>query len=363
MQKTMKNLICTTLVWAVAFVAQSAEPLFGWELEFTNSKLQSSNFGENGAQGNKDNDAAREKWIEVIRKLCHPDRCRIEDIEGWVWWRKGSGEIVESWEETASFRVIYPDGFWYQLSYDSHVVEVQVKPSTFETLKQNEERLQSDLFDTAKKVGLKPTRGEETHVHVGAEAAFDMNLLQIRNYLVDGVNHPEFSYLFSTSIHNAPPLAALTPEQYRAFEVIVADVDSRKMKSVEDFIKAIRKKVYHQTLDPDMANNEYDQPQKYQQHNLERMKKSVKDSEKTLEDRAQPQPLSARELILLTQLKDARIAFVKSQKKPITLNPRPAKLDKKTQVEMFRDYVQEAGLKPADYRVFMSTSCQKILGR
>jgi hypothetical protein len=353
-------------------VASSAAPrkstpesrLYGWELEFTNSKLSNSDEGPLSAQANNANDAARERWIEVIRKICNErGDCRIRAIEDWVSWRTGYRENVWSWE-VASYRVIYNDGFWYQLSYDPGVVEVQVKPSSAPLLREQMGRLQHDLFDTAARVGLRPKRWAENHLHTGAEAAWGLNLKLIRNFLVDGVNHPELSYLFAMGLHNAPPLISLPPGKHKAFAEIVAAVDSGEIKTLDEFVQKVRRRVYNDTLDYDFMVTDWEGPQKYQQWNIERLKRKYKKGERTIENRAMPSPRSARDVADLTELLDARIEYLLAKgEKPIPLLPRPEELPRAEQVRRFKAYVEEAGLSMRRYRRFLKPSCERYLTR
>src|SRR5687768_2999322 len=136
--KTAALLLLSVFACSQALAVTGSKRLFGWELEFSNAKLSRANHGSVNAQANGTNDAAREKWYRVVKKMCQArGDCRIKKIEDWVSWRKADGEVVWSWE-IASYRVVYKDGFWFQLSYDPGVVEVQMKPSTADEIARHE---------------------------------------------------------------------------------------------------------------------------------------------------------------------------------------------------------------------------------
>jgi hypothetical protein len=355
------NLFLVLAVAAASIPNAVADPIFGWELEFSNKKLRSTNFGELNAQANYANDAAREKWLKVVQKLQKSGgNFKIREIEDWVSWHRGDGYTVWSWE-VASYRVIYPDGFWWQMSYDSEIVEVQIKPSTVEDLRRNRDRIQHDMFDTALKAGLKPPVGEETHIHVGAHAAFGLDLHLIRNFLVDGINHPELTFLFAKSLANAPPLILMPKGKHDNFRGIVGQVDSGEIADLDTFVKKVRSRVYDETYDDEMENVN-DKAQKYQQWNIERLRRKMKDGEKTVENRAVPHPADADDVVDLTALQKARVDYVVSKGgKNIQLVPYKPKLSLVEQVGRYRAYIEESGLDPKTYRRFLRKACERAL--
>lgn len=359
------NIFCLffvcTLFLNFAFGADKSKKLFGWELEFTNSRISNSEFGDAHAQANDVNDAYREKWRQIIKEVCKKRKdCRIKKLRDWISWYTNDGDVVWSWE-VVSYRIIYDDGFWFQLSYDPGVVEVQMKPSTAKEFARIEKRLERDLFATAKKAGLKPN-DRETHLHTGAKSAFKLDLKHIRNFLVDGVNHPEWNFLFAANLFNAPPLVVLPSKKFEAFAKIIGDVDSGKITDLDTFVKKIRRYVYDVTYEQSFVESGYDLPQKFQEWNLERLRNDYDDKEKTIEHRAVPQPKNARDLVDLTDLVNARVEFILNQdRKPIPLLPRKEKLSRKEQVRRFQTYVEEAGLNINTYTRFLGRSCQRYL--
>lgn len=357
----MKRFVLVFLVQALVTSALASDRIYGWELEFTNSKVWNAEYGKNSAHANAVNDAARDKWLKIVKQYCkQTSLCRIKEIEGWVSWYKKNGETVWSWE-VESYRVQFNDGFWFNLSYDCGVVEVQMTPSTVAGLERNETRIQQAVFDTALKAGLKPRKEKETHLHTGAEAAFKGKLALFRNFLVDAVNHPEFTHLFSKGLHNAPPLMLLPEKQYDKFAEIISAVDSGAIKTQDELVKRIRKQVYNVTYDADMVNVD-DPTQKYQAWNLERMTPKFKPAAQTVENRSVPHPANARDMLLVTRLQDSRIAYLEGLGATrIELEPYQPKLSVKERVAKFSAYIKESGLNPKDYLHFLRRACERTL--
>lgn len=141
----------------------------------------------------------------------------------------------------------YNDGFWIRVSTDNDVVEVQTSPLTLNQFKNQRDRIQTDLFDSAEAIGLKPsTFGKGGgHIHMGIKSAFNEDVLLFRNFLVDVLNHSagalgadQVSYK-----RNAERLNTRQAAQDR-FERVINDFDNGKYRTIEELSWAIVKRVY-----------------------------------------------------------------------------------------------------------------------
>jgi len=245
-------------------------PTFGAEFTFTNGKLWAASIGKKNVVRTVENEAARNAMTDVLLELCK---------------RRGDCSISFSNDKYNHkvARVIYNDGWWFQMSLDPSVVEIQTKPSTLKELTAIKDRIQNDIFESAKKVDLQPDlHAGGGHIHIGHKSALDDDARLFRNFVVDYANHPELALgVLEDDLMNAPPIAALTAEQQEAFAEVIERFDQGKIKSIRRLAKEINENVFftnpHSAIAP---------PAKYQAMNLSRISYWFPSADETIEIRA-----------------------------------------------------------------------------
>jgi hypothetical protein len=247
------------------------------------------------------------------------------------------------------YKIIYPDGWYFVIATDPAVVEVQTKPSTIQTVRSLQARMQTDIFDAAKAVGIVPdTSTGGGHIHFDYKASTDGNLLRLRNFVVDFANHPELAQgLWAFDFHNSGPIAALPLTQRNAFEQLIADVDSGVVKTAFQFVTRLRKEVYN------YHRHGWAPADKYHALNVNRINdRNFPEEAKTLEVRSIRPQKSAAEFLALIEVIDGRLELNKTRKTSLEL--------KLSQVDYYQGfdskafqkhlkYIGEAGVEPRDY--------------
>src|SRR6185437_16273691 len=121
------------LLAVLAAPARAWPPTFGAEFTFTNDDLisrQSEGFGIRSPTLRTQTPAnleARDKMRAAVALKCEETKeCTID------------GNTVK-----------YTDGWWFKISTDPAVIEIQTKPQTLGELKKNRDRIQSAIFDSA----------------------------------------------------------------------------------------------------------------------------------------------------------------------------------------------------------------------
>ena len=100
-------------------------------------------------------------------------------------------------------------------------------PHSIKEFEKNKKLFQKLVFDTAKKIDLKPHyRIGGGHIHLDKETHFKGNDLLLRNFIVDTMNHPElFMGALSHDYLNASPLAILHRTSRERFIKILEEYD------------------------------------------------------------------------------------------------------------------------------------------
>lgn len=309
-----------------------AQATFGAEFNFTNWLI--SNSAEGSYVNSPESEAARDQLMKAVRTACA--NCYIQ--------------AQENSYGVKTYRVTYPDGWYFDIATDPAVVEIQTKPSTVEEIQSHKERIQKHIFDTAQSVNLLPaskilgTHWAGSHIHIGALSALGDGVGAVellKNFMVDFSNHPELALgIFSSDSANAPPLGMLPQAQRDAFAQICADVDAGKIRSINTFARRVRNEVYNVTIMQDWAPST-----KYQAFNVNRIGDRAFDLMiQTFEIRAMRGQESALDFLIQTQLLEARIKYIQSRGKSVEINIPNVYMTEEAKAEAFYKYVTETGL-------------------
>lgn len=337
---------CAFALALVTGAQASAKASFGAEFNFSNVALragQSDGFTVNSPASEQ----ARDMMKDEVLKLC--GECKAEGHEN------AYGVLT--------YRIRYPDGWYFEIATDPSVVEIQTKPSTTNMIQKNQERIQKHIFDAAKTVGLLPASQAisrswaASHIHVGALSALGTGIPAaklLKNFMVDFSNHSELALgVFTFDTMNAPPLAMLPETEIENFKKIAADVDSGKIRSINTFARRIRSEVYDVSV-----SGTVEPTTKYQAFNVNRIGNDDFDlKSQTFEIRAMRGQESALDYLILTRLIEARLEYIKTQ--PSIKIELVKTYNEEQRAEKFYRYVVETGLDFTPYEKFL-TPQQKV---
>lgn len=304
---------------------------FGPEFTFTNSKLlwepETSGF------------PVREKFFLKAREK-YQELCRV---------RQDCSISLGSDKHGGNFRVTYNDGWYFEVGIDNNVIETQTVKSTYQQFLKNKNRLQSDLFNMMKNLGLVPdqiTGGG--HIHVGAEFFLEDPLL-FRNFFVDYANHPQLTMgIFGDKDPNYPPIVLLKPHQQEGFTKALENFDSQPSPTLKSFIWNIHSQVYTEPFTPAWGGGAY-----YQAIRLERM--FWINGAATFELRGFRPQKSMDEFLLELELIGARMDYLKNKNELVSFRFQNETPDFSAQsiVDTFYRYTTEAGLDWNRYKTFL----------
>lgn len=339
------------LVLMLALVAKAFPPTYGAEFEFTNMELHQ---GTGSRLRGREAGAARAMALR-IHELCLSAGCSVEEIKG-------------KWE--SDYRVKFRDGWYFVVSYDPLVVEVQTKPSTLEELRAHRELMNRLIFSAAQDVGLSPHESKAGHFNVGVLSAFGNDPKLFLRYFVDYANHAELAYgIFRKEMRKSPPLAALPVESHEALREIIAEVEAGRLRTVAEVAVAIDRRVYTSSLAPPEwgASPQHNQALAVNKISAARLDRGgpfgfffgVKVTDQPFEIRAMKAQNSADDFILLAELFEKRLEFLRRQTGAIRFEVADlSALDGNQAVRRFRGYLQEAGVDLASYRALLLPSAQ-----
>jgi len=310
-------------------------PIYGPEFTFTNGTLYAANLGKPGAITTEANSAARDRMAEAMIELCG---------------RRGDCAVAATKDKYGIkiWKVSYRDGWWFQISVDPSVVEIQAKPVTLSEFTKYRDRIQNDIFAVAESIDLKPDKASGGgHIHIGTQAAFEEDPKLFRNFLVDYTNHPELAFgILEEDMKNALPFAKLSEDQRASFAKLIEAFDQKPV-SVESLARSIETKVYRDV-------------RKYNAINLRRTAKYGFARSKTVELRAIRTQLSADEYLLHLRLIEPRLTYLKSLKDPVPFLNSPIPTQTEEKVRAFHRYVTESGLDWEEFKVLMPRAWQDI---
>ncbi|KYG65579.1 hypothetical protein AZI86_00420 [Bdellovibrio bacteriovorus] len=342
-----KSLLSFILAFSSFSSSAWAQATFGAEFNFTNDLIDRT--AQGSYVNSPESEAARDRMMKAVRNACA--NCYIQ--------AKENGYGVKT------YRVTYPDGWYFDIATDPAVVEVQTKPSTVAEIKLYQDRIQKHIFDTAASVDLLPaseimgTHWAGSHIHIGAVSALGDGVAAVKllkNFMVDFSNHPELAMgIFSADRANAPPLGMLPQAQRDAFAQICADVDAGKIRSINTFARRVRKEVYNVTIMQDWAPST-----KYQAFNVNRIGDRAFDLLiQTFEIRAMRGQESSLDFLIQTELLEARIKHIQSLGKSIEVKIPNVYMSEEAKAEAFYKYVTETGLAFDPYVKFL-TPAQRV---
>ncbi|MCO5142679.1 MAG: hypothetical protein M9962_06285 [Oligoflexia bacterium] len=130
------------------------------------------------------------KLVAELESLCTNNRCKLTKVE--------EVKDIGKHEDVVyhDYTIKYPDGFEVHFTHDNSVIEVKTTPLTAKNAKIQTERLQTDVWDMLKKIGLTPPRFDGPwnggHIHIGLDSAFK-NLGHFKSFLNDLLEHPELA--------------------------------------------------------------------------------------------------------------------------------------------------------------------------
>jgi hypothetical protein len=332
--KTFMSLFTLLSSLLFSHLALADDVTFGGEFTFTNNTILNAARNNGSIVNIQEAVDAQKAFLAVVLKVC--DGCREITLE--------NSYGVET------HKIVYPDGWYFIIATDPAVVEVQTKPTTAVALQKIRDRIQSDIFDAAKKAGVVPHESVGGgHIHFDYTSSVEGNVLRLRNLLVDFANHPELALgIWAIDNHNSPPIVNLPRSRRQAFEEIIEQVDNRKIRSVNTLTKEIRTRVY----DYNLANRH--PPQKYQAININRVgSKDFDISEQTIEVRSIRPQKSAAEFLAVVRVLEGRIELNKTRTQPLALDKaglNPTRIESHSlTMKKHLDYVAEAGVSPEEY--------------
>ncbi len=325
------------------------ELLFGPELSFTNERIQEVH-GRTRQTDSPAAVAAMGRFRQRVLELCvdHHRVCRITaevDAKGYDTYRI----------DVSSLRG--QDAWWFRLSYDPGVIEVQMQPATLSELQSRQNLIQRLIFDAADLADLRPYMwAGGGHLHLDARQAFGGDVRVFRDFIVDMNNHAAlFLFLMRGSPPNAPAVWMLPEARQRSFLRLLAEVDTRPSDwRVETLADAIKSRVYSETLENWAPSD------KYQFINITRLTqrgpRGFAANERTAEVRGLGPQYSAEQLTLIAEILEARLKWIRRRaargEAPLEWNPLrlPMSTGYSTQAppelrEAFDEYLRESGFR------------------
>ncbi len=349
------------------------KPLFGTEFTFTNPEII-ADFEKSGDEDIVNSDIVEKfqhLFAKKLRDVCAERKLilkkTLEELKRAQIFPGCKVVTVKNSYGVKVFRVIYEDGWWFQIATDPAVVETQTKPSTRQEIIDLKERIQQDLFEAAKSVGLTPHKEfGGGHIHMDFLTSFQSNALLFRNFLVDIVNHPHLGLgILDDDPHNAAPVALLKMKSKQSLVRTIKEFDchykSGQRDSIESLVNKILENVYNTTY-----SKGYEPAQKYHMLNLSRLtNKKFKESEKTIELRGIRAQNNIGELIQEMTLFESRLNYLEQQFANRFVPLKMMKVQYPTRsknilVEEFHEYVCTQGLNFKSMVELLPTKLQAI---
>lgn len=277
----------------------------------------------------------REAFAEVMKRICKErNDCVVEKVED----PYGDDYV------TTRYKITYRDGWWWKITTDPSVVEIVTKPETKERFQELRERIQNDIFNAAKTIGLEaPKFGNISnggHINIGAENTFQNDPMLFRNFVVDFMNHSELATgILLNDRYNALPLNASEKKRERFAEVI-RRFDRGEITTSYDLALEINNNVYDYHSKPDGHKEDA----LFMIPMITNKKRSQR-----LEVRSVRAQRSADDFIKLITLFQARIDYLRTVEKPIKYVNRPPITDVRESAMAFNKYLTESGLNWDDY--------------
>lgn len=317
-------------------------PTYGAEFEVLSPLLHDPNAIFDQSKASESNEKKEQmRFVELMRKRCESRGCKVIEVPG-------------KWD--TDYRVEYKDGWYFKVSYDPGCVEITFKASTLDTLKSIAPRIDDSIFKTARDLDMKTPDWGINHFNMGIRSTFDDSGKEFLKFFVDYANHPDLALGgLGSDIMNAPPLSVLGEEQRQALQKIVEEVNAGKLQTIAEIARAIQNRVYTRSYNPAWGGANH-----YQAFGLKHVNKAdLSKTDAPFEFRAMWSQNSAEAFMKIARLMEARVAFTKASTDPIlyTASTRTAFVDEGIKTR-FYIYVEEAGLKFADYGDLIRTSAR-----
>ncbi|KYG63765.1 hypothetical protein AZI86_13145 [Bdellovibrio bacteriovorus] len=302
-----------------------------------------------GLKGHEE--AMADRMVKAIQEICPPPQCQETRVEG-------------KFGQESRFQL--ENGFWFQISWDPNVVEVTTKPSTVAEVRAMAPVLQKLIWGSAKLAGLSPDPERRAgHFNFGAMKSFDGNALEFLKFIIDYANRPELAngIFRDTNSLNAPHLAQLGEEQRRALsdlaakaltkpqeeKMTLANLFSKPRKhptqmTIAEMAYDLVRHVFYETTNPMYSGPE---AWHYQALGLKSVLMIRPDSDRPLENRAVRSQRDIYDFILMAELMEARIAYLKTLPKETAFTVTETTKGKFTAQELvnrYYIYVTETGL-------------------
>ncbi len=323
------------------------EITFGPEWEFTHKRMQLPIWGLNGQEV-----IAARSLAKRVEDLCKDRICQVREIDG-------------KWEK--DFRVTFSDGWHFTISYDPWCVEIQTKPMTLKEMRRRAELMNKFIFDAARAEGMYvDIKGGAGHVDFGARSAFGSDGELFLRFFVDFANHPELpsGVLRKKNLVNAPPVIYLPETERNGLEEIIKNFNFSNPPDVKSVVQLITQKVYsHQPyMPPDESQEETIHYQALGIKHL--LEDAFPEKDRAMDIRAARSQRSVEEFILLAELVEERIAYLKKQqqlKVPISFNNINA-FDETPEalVSCFYEYIRQMGGSWKKYKKILPLDWQRI---
>ncbi|AZZ37404.1 hypothetical protein CIK05_11570 [Bdellovibrio sp. qaytius] len=326
---------------------------FGAEWEFSHPSIQSE--WENGGQI----EAAKAKllYVENIREICATVGCTV-DMEYGKW---GS---MQDHTQAADYKVTFADGWWFKISHDPECVEITTKPSTIEELKSRAKLINEVVFKSGKKLGFTVPENDNAHFNIGFMRAFNNNGDLFLRFFTDYHNRPELALgAIGHDIYNGPPLSIMHQEMRAALSKIVLEHNANPQLTAKQLAVTIEKNVYLQTY-----QNTWSKPRHYQMIGLKYMSsvmlEQLEQEDRPFELRAIWAQKNVEQFILLGELFEARINYLKTQSGPISYTESQTFIASKIDLAAsFYNYVTESGLDYEKFKALLPADLQALDSR
>lgn len=262
-------------------------------------------------------------------------------------------DFHSKWDRQA-FSINYPNGFEMTIFSDPGVLEVNSSPSSVATIKKNIGKIQRDIFNTAKTLGLEP--GDFTgsgHMHIEISKVHPET---VRNFMADYYNHTGLSAGgLNEDVYNALGPGEMPARNKALLRAAFRYFDNSKFKAVKTLVDALATS-YSISLDDEIEDYRESgrglRPSKY-------FAMSFKSFENlgTIEIRAIRPQASAASYLKLAKLFSARMKFSDMQRTlghVVPIGDLPSlRDDPQAALADFDKYVTEAGLNFEDYTEFV----------
>jgi hypothetical protein len=315
-------------------------PTYGAEFEVLSPLLQDPNAMFNQAKAYESNEKKEQmRYITHMRERCVTIGCKVTEVPG-------------KWD--TDYKVEFPDGWWFKVSYDPGCVEITFKASTLETLQAKSDLINDALFKTARDLNMQTPEYGINHFNMGIRSTFNDSGKEFLKFFVDYANHPDLALGgLGSDIMNAPPLSVLGEDQRMALQVVIDDFNAGKLATIQQIARAIQDRVYIRSYNPDWGGANH-----YQAFGLKHVNGAdLTKSDAPFEFRAMWSQDSVEAFTKIVRLMEARVKFLENSKEPLlyTASTRTQFINEGVKTRFFL-YVEETGLKFDEFKDLLRSS-------